>query len=106
MITDVPGVQVGHWTDREARTGCTVVLFPEGTVASGEVRGGAPATRRTTMPTAASTSGSHTGEPEKPGSRVASRPGQLWISTQPVATGPPGRPYTQLPSSARAESRP
>ena len=45
MITEVPGVEVGHWTDPEARTGCTVALFPEGTVASGEVRGGAPASR-------------------------------------------------------------
>lgn len=45
MVTDVPGVQVGHWTDERARTGCTVVVLPEGTVASGEVRGGAPATR-------------------------------------------------------------
>jgi L-aminopeptidase/D-esterase-like protein len=44
-VTDVAGVRVGHWTDRRAATGCTVVLFPEGTVASGEVRGGAPATR-------------------------------------------------------------
>ena len=41
----VPGVAVGHWTDASARTGCTVVLLPPGTVASGEVRGGAPATR-------------------------------------------------------------
>jgi L-aminopeptidase/D-esterase-like protein len=45
VITAVPGVAVGHWTDSAARTGCTAVLFPEGTVASGEVRGGAPATR-------------------------------------------------------------
>ncbi len=45
MITDVDGVRVGHWTDVDAATGCTVVLLPEGTVASGEVRGGAPATR-------------------------------------------------------------
>jgi L-aminopeptidase/D-esterase-like protein len=45
VITEVPGVRVGHWTEGEARTGCTVVLFPEGTVASGEVRGGAPGTR-------------------------------------------------------------
>ncbi len=45
MITGIEGVQVGHWTDEEAATGCTVVLLPEGTVASGEVRGGAPATR-------------------------------------------------------------
>jgi len=45
VITDVAGVRVGHWTDPVGRTGCTVVRFPEGTVASGEVRGGAPATR-------------------------------------------------------------
>lgn len=45
MITDVAGVRVGHWTDEIGRTGCTVVLFPDGTVASGEVRGGAPGTR-------------------------------------------------------------
>src|SRR5690606_24114506 len=49
VITDVPGVRVGHWTDRRAATGCTVVLLPEGTVASGEVRGGAPATRETAL---------------------------------------------------------
>ena len=45
MITDVAGVRCGHWTDAVARTGCTAVLFPEGTVASAEVRGGAPASR-------------------------------------------------------------
>jgi L-aminopeptidase/D-esterase-like protein len=45
VITDVRGVRVGHWTDPIARTGCTVALFPAGSVASGEVRGGAPATR-------------------------------------------------------------
>ncbi len=39
------GVRVGHWTDARARTGCSVVLLPEGTVASGEARGGAPGTR-------------------------------------------------------------
>lgn len=49
MITDVPGLRVGHWTDPVARTGCTVVLLPEGTVASGEVRGGAPASRETAL---------------------------------------------------------
>ncbi|HYI61366.1 MAG TPA: P1 family peptidase [Acidimicrobiales bacterium] len=45
MLTDVGGVEVGHWTDTRARTGCTVALVPEGTVASAEVRGGAPASR-------------------------------------------------------------
>jgi L-aminopeptidase/D-esterase-like protein len=41
----IAGGAVGHWTDARARTGCTAILLPEGTVASGEVRGGAPATR-------------------------------------------------------------
>ncbi len=45
VLTDVPGVTVGHWTSPAGDTGCTVVLLPDGTVASGEVRGGAPATR-------------------------------------------------------------
>ena len=45
MITDVPGIRVGHWTDESARTGCTVVLPPAGAIASGEIRGGAPAER-------------------------------------------------------------
>jgi L-aminopeptidase/D-esterase-like protein len=49
VITDVPGLRVGHWTDARAATGCTVVLFPAGTVASGEVRGGAPATREVAL---------------------------------------------------------
>ena len=49
MITDVPGFAVGHWTDDVGLTGCTVVVAPEGTVGSGEVRGGAPATREFEM---------------------------------------------------------
>jgi L-aminopeptidase/D-esterase-like protein len=47
MITDVPGVQAGHWTGRG--TGVTVVVFPPGTVGSVEIRGGAPATRETAV---------------------------------------------------------
>jgi L-aminopeptidase/D-esterase-like protein len=45
VITDVPGVRVGHYTDEVARTGATAIVLPEGSRASGEVRGGAPATR-------------------------------------------------------------
>jgi L-aminopeptidase/D-esterase-like protein len=45
----IPGVLVGHHTDAEARTGCTVLVFPEGSIASGEVRGGAPATREVAL---------------------------------------------------------
>lgn len=36
---------MGHATDPDGRTGVTVVVLPEGNVASGEVRGGAPGTR-------------------------------------------------------------
>jgi L-aminopeptidase/D-esterase-like protein len=40
------GFTVGHWSDLEAATGCTVVLpAPEGAVASADVRGGGPGTR-------------------------------------------------------------
>jgi L-aminopeptidase/D-esterase-like protein len=38
---------VGHATDAENATGCTVILPPAGTVGSGAVNGGAPATRET-----------------------------------------------------------
>jgi L-aminopeptidase/D-esterase-like protein len=42
------GFAVGHWTDADAATGCTVVLAPpDGVIASGEVRGGGPGTRET-----------------------------------------------------------
>src|SRR5918992_2081164 len=46
-ITDVEGITVGHWTDEQAQTGCTVILPPPRTIASCEVRGGAPGTRGT-----------------------------------------------------------
>jgi L-aminopeptidase/D-esterase-like protein len=38
------GVTVGHWSDNRGRTGCTVVLVPNGAVAGVDVRGGAPGT--------------------------------------------------------------
>jgi L-aminopeptidase/D-esterase-like protein len=49
------GFGVGHWTDREGLTGCTVVLSPEGAVAAGEVRGGGPGTREGDLLSPAST---------------------------------------------------
>jgi len=42
-MSPLASVRIGHWTG--AGTGVTVLLPPEGTVGSGEVRGGAPATR-------------------------------------------------------------
>jgi len=48
-ITDVRGIRVGHWTDRRAATGCTVVLCEAGAVGGVDVRGAAPGTRETDL---------------------------------------------------------
>jgi L-aminopeptidase/D-esterase-like protein len=48
-ITAVSGITVGHWTDTDAVTGCSVVLCTDGAVAAVDVRGGAPATRETDL---------------------------------------------------------
>src|SRR6188768_150655 len=48
-LTAVEGVKVGHFTLSERPTGCTVVLFKEGTTGSVDVRGGAPGTRETDL---------------------------------------------------------
>jgi L-aminopeptidase/D-esterase-like protein len=47
MTFPVRGVRAGHWTG--TATGTTVLLLPSGSVGSGEVRGGAPATRETAL---------------------------------------------------------
>ena len=39
------GFRVGHWTDIDARTGCTVVLAPSGARGGVDVRGGGTGTR-------------------------------------------------------------
>lgn len=48
-ITDVPGIAVGHYTDLEAVTGCTVVLCDDGATGGVDVRGSAPGTRETDL---------------------------------------------------------
>jgi len=45
-ITDVPGIKVGHYTDKEAATGCTVVLCERGAVGGVDLRGSATSTRQ------------------------------------------------------------
>lgn len=45
MVTDVPGIKVGHFTDEKALTGTTVILCPPKTKASCEVRGNSPGSR-------------------------------------------------------------
>jgi L-aminopeptidase/D-esterase-like protein len=49
VITDVPGIEVGHATDEERLTGCTVVLCRDGATAGVAVRGAAPGTRETDL---------------------------------------------------------
>jgi L-aminopeptidase/D-esterase-like protein len=39
------GFEVGHWTDAEAKTGCTVVIAPPGARGGVDVRGGGTGTR-------------------------------------------------------------
>lgn len=48
-ITAIRGVRVGHYTNPQARTGCTVILFDGGAVCGVDVRGGAPGTRETEL---------------------------------------------------------
>ena len=48
-ITDVAGIEVGHFTDPRRPTGCTVVIAREGAVGGVDVRGAAPGTRETDL---------------------------------------------------------
>ncbi len=48
-ITDVEGIEVGHWSDLDAATGCTVILCRDGAIGGVEVRGSAPGTRETDL---------------------------------------------------------
>jgi len=48
-LTAVPGITVGHYSDLDAITGCTVVRCPPRTVGAVDVRGGAPGTRETDL---------------------------------------------------------
>ena len=45
MINNVPGFKIGHYTDKDAMTGCTVILCPPNTRGSCEVRGNSPGSR-------------------------------------------------------------
>ena len=49
LLSDVPGLKVGHYTDTRRPTGCTVVLCEQGAVCGVDVRGAAPGTRETDL---------------------------------------------------------
>lgn len=46
-LTDVPGILVGNAEDESGRTGCTVILCPNGAVPGVSVSGGDPSTQNT-----------------------------------------------------------
>ena len=48
-VAQIPGIHVGHATNAEAGTGCTVIVCPAGATGGVDVRGGAPATRETDL---------------------------------------------------------
>ena len=49
MITQVPGILVGHATDNEHHTGCSVIICPENTVGGVDIRGPSPGSRETAL---------------------------------------------------------
>jgi L-aminopeptidase/D-esterase-like protein len=49
LITDVPGLHVGHAQDARLGSGATAVIFDAPAVAAVDVRGGAPGTRETDL---------------------------------------------------------
>lgn len=48
-VTQIPGIHAAHATNRQAGTGCTVIICPQGATGGVDVRGGAPATRETDL---------------------------------------------------------
>ena len=46
-LTDIPGIRVGHVSDYEALTGCTVILCEAGAVGGVDIRGSASGTEET-----------------------------------------------------------
>ena len=49
LITDIPGLRVGHAGDAKLGSGTTAIVFDAAVVASVDVRGGGPGTRETAL---------------------------------------------------------
>jgi L-aminopeptidase/D-esterase-like protein len=49
LITDVPGLKIGHAEDMRLGSGATAIIFDEPAVASIDLRGGGPGTRETAL---------------------------------------------------------
>ena len=49
LLTDIPGIAVGHATDLAVGTGATAIIFDEAATASAAILGGAPGSRDTAL---------------------------------------------------------
>ena len=49
LITDIPGIKIGHADDVRLGSGATAIVFDEPAIASIDVRGGGPGTRETAL---------------------------------------------------------
>ena len=49
LITDVPGVRIGHAGDDKLASGVTAIIFDEPAVAAADLRGGGPGTRESAL---------------------------------------------------------
>jgi D-aminopeptidase len=49
LLTDIPGVRVGHADDAALASGVTAILFDRPAVASADIRGGGPGTRESAL---------------------------------------------------------
>ena len=54
-VTDISDVHIAHVSDNQAKTGVTVLYFPNGALVGSDISGGGPASRETplTLPTTA-----------------------------------------------------
>ena len=48
-FNDIDGIKLGHAHNRDAATGCSVIICPEGASGGVDVRGGSPGTRETDL---------------------------------------------------------
>src|SRR5712672_1025018 len=49
LLTDIPGIRLGHADDARAASGVTAILFDEPFVTAVDIRGGGPGTRETDL---------------------------------------------------------
>lgn len=48
-LAEFDGIRIGHFSDEEAATGCTVLIAEEGMAAAVDIRGGGPASRESAL---------------------------------------------------------